>query len=133
EGKLDEAERLFLHVVAIEKELLGPDDLQVLILMHNLSGLERDRAQYQQAEVLEREVIERADRTLAHERPERGLFLAGLARTLQSEKRYADAAGTLAQARANLVAAYGPSHARVLKLDQLRTEIYREWGRPVPE
>jgi non-specific serine/threonine protein kinase len=132
EGKLDEAEGLFRRVLAIEKSLLGADDLQVLILMHNLAGLERDRKQYDEAEALDREVIERATRTLAPGRPERGLFLAGLASTLQAQKRYAESADTFAQARSNLVAAYGATHARVVKIDQMRTALYQEWGRPMP-
>lgn len=132
EERLDEAEALFRRVLAIETQLLGPDDLQVLILMHNLAGLERDRKRYDDAVVLHREVVERATRTLAPERPERGLFLFGYARTLQAQKRYAEAADAVEQARAVLVAAYGPTHARVVKLDEMRTALYREWGRPLP-
>jgi non-specific serine/threonine protein kinase len=132
EGKLDEAEGLFRSVLSIEKQLLGADDLQVLILMHNLAGLERDRANYAEAEVLHREVIERASRTLASGRPERGLFLAGFARTLQAQRRFAEAADNFAQAREILVSAYGPSHARVVKLDQMRATLYEQWGRPMP-
>ena len=70
--------------------------------------------------------------TLPPERPERGLFLAGFARTLQAQKRYAEAADAFGQARTNLVAAYGPTHARVVNLDQMRVALYREWGRPMP-
>ena len=132
EGKLDEAEGLFRRVISIEKQLLGADDLQVLILMHNLAGLERDRANYDEAEALHREVIERASRTLAPGRPERGLFLAGFARTLQAQRRFAEAADNFGQAREILVTAYGPSHARVVKLDQMRSTLYEQWGRPMP-
>lgn len=127
-----QAEPLFRRVLAIETQLLGPDDLQVLILMHNLAGLERDRRRYNDAESLHRDVIERATRTLAPERPERGLFLAGYARTLAAEKRYAEAADAFEQARSILVAAYGPTHARVVKLDEMRGGLYKEWGKPVP-
>ncbi len=132
QGKLDEAEGYFRRVLAIETEMLGADNLQVLILMHNLAGLERDRKRYDDAEALHREVIDRVSRTLAPERPERGLFLAGFARTLQAHKRYAESADAFAQARTNLVAAYGPTHARVVKLDQMRVALYQEWGRPMP-
>jgi tetratricopeptide (TPR) repeat protein len=132
EDKLDESEVLFRRVLKIETQLLGADDLQVLILMHNLAGLERDRKRYDDAETLHREVIERATRTLAPERPERGLFLAGFARTLQAQKRYAESADTYEQARAILVAAYGATHARVVKLDQMLVALYEEWGRPLP-
>ncbi|HEY2395558.1 MAG TPA: tetratricopeptide repeat protein [Rudaea sp.] len=132
QGKLDEAEGYFRRVLAIETEMLGADNLQVLILMHNLADLERDRKRYDDAEALHREVIERVSRTLAPERPERGLFLAGFARTLQAQKRYAESADAFAQARTNLVAAYGPTHARVVKLDQMRVALYQEWGRPMP-
>lgn len=132
EGKLDESETLYRRVLAIEREMLGADDLDVLILMHNLAGLERDRGRYEEAEARAREVVARAARTLPKERPENGLFLAGLARTLARQKRYADADVAFVQARANLVAAYGAKHARVARLDRMRAELYGEWGRPLP-
>jgi tetratricopeptide (TPR) repeat protein len=132
EGKLEEADGYFRRVLTIERDLLGPDDLQVLILMHNLAGLERDRAHYDEAEALSREVITRTARILPAERPENGLFLAGLAQTLQKQKRYAEAADAFAAARKNLLAAFGPAHARVVKLEQMQTDLYQEWGRPQP-
>jgi tetratricopeptide (TPR) repeat protein len=119
-------------VLAIERDLLGPDELDVLILEHNLAGLERDRGDFAQAESLSRDVIERTARTLPSERPENGLFLTGLGRTLQKEKRYEDAADVFARARVNLVAAYGPTHARVSRLTEMQTALYKEWGRPLP-
>jgi len=132
EGKLDEAEDYFARALAIEKQVRGADDLQVLILMHNLAGLERDRKRLGDAEALSREVVERATRTLQPGRPERGLFLAGLANTLLAQKRYAESADAFDQARAILVAAYGAGHARVARLDQMRAALYREWGKPMP-
>jgi len=132
EDKLDESEALFRRVLAIETQLLGADDLQVLILMHNLAGLERDRKQFDAAIVLHREVVERASRTLAPGRPELGLFLAGYARTLQAQKHFAEADDAFVRARAILVGAYGPEHARVVKLDQMRKTLYQAWGRPMP-
>jgi DNA-binding winged helix-turn-helix (wHTH) protein/tetratricopeptide (TPR) repeat protein len=132
EGKLDESEGYFRRVLAIERELLGADDLQVLILMHNLAGLEDERGRFVEAEALHREVVERATRTLASTRPEQGLFLVGLAQTLQKQKRYAESADTFAAARKNLLAAYGPTHARVIKLAQMEAKLYEEWGRPLP-
>jgi len=132
QGHLDESEALFKRVLAIERDLLGTNDLDVLILMHNLAGLERDRTRYAEAESLSREVVERAARTLPGERPENGLFLAGLAQTLQKEKRYADAANAFARARANLVAAYGPAHARVTRIAEMQSALYTQWGRPLP-
>lgn len=132
EGRTDEAEGLYRRVLAIETELLGADDLQVLILKHNLAGLERERGRYDEAEALHRDVVRRATASLAAERPERGLFLSGLARTLQAQKRYPESAATFADARTILVAAYGATHARVVKLDEMRAALYREWGRPLP-
>jgi len=132
EDKLDESEALFRRVLAIETQLLGADDLQVLILMHNLAGLERDRKQYDAAIALHNEVVERATRTLAPGRPELGLFLAGYARTLQAQKHFAESDDAFVRARAILVAAYNPEHARVVKLDQMRKTLYQEWGRPMP-
>ena len=132
QGKRDEAEGYFRRALDIEQRLLGPDNLDVLILMHNLAGLERDRGKYAEAETLHREVIERASRALAPERPERGLFLAGFARTLEKEKHYAEADREFTAARENLVAAYGPTHPRVVRLDQMRVALYKEWGRPLP-
>jgi non-specific serine/threonine protein kinase len=131
-GRLDEAEVLFKRVLAIERELLGPDELDVLILEHNLAGLERDRGDFAQAESLSRDVIERTARTLPSERPENGLFLTGLGRTLQRQKRYEDAADVFARARVNLIAAYGPTHARVSRLTEMQTALYKEWGKPLP-
>ena len=132
EGKLDESEALFKRVLAIERDMLGPDDLDVLILEHNLAGLERDRGDFAQAEALSREVVERAARTLPPERPENGLFLTGLGRALVKEKRYEEAADTFAKARTILIAAYGPTHARVARLTEMQTALYQEWGRPMP-
>ena len=43
-----------------------------------------------------------------------------------------DAADTFAKARVILVAAYGPSHARVTRLHEMQTALYKEWGRPLP-
>ncbi|HET6545751.1 MAG TPA: tetratricopeptide repeat protein, partial [Rhodanobacteraceae bacterium] len=125
-------ETWYKRALAIERGLLGPDDLDVLILEHNLAGLERDRGDYAQAETLSREVVEGAARSLAPARPENGLFLAGLARTLQAERRYAEAADTFVAARTNLVAAYGPTHPRVVKLAAMQRALYQAWGRPVP-
>jgi non-specific serine/threonine protein kinase len=133
EGKLDEAEALYRRVLAIETQILGGDDLQVLILMHNLAGLERDRGRLADAEALQRDVVARAARTLDPARPENGLFITGLARTLHAQKRYAESADAFEQARRNLVGAYGSGHARVVKLDEMRSAMYRDWGRPVPE
>ena len=130
--KRDEAEALYKRVLAIERELLGPDDLDVLILEHNLAGLERDRGDYAQSEALSRDVVERASRTLPTGRPETGLFLTGLGRTQQKQKHYEDAAATFTKARTILVGAYGPTHARVAKLTEMQTALYKEWGRPVP-
>jgi eukaryotic-like serine/threonine-protein kinase len=132
DGKLEEADGYFRRVLTIERDLLGPDDLQVLILMHNLAGLERDRAHYDEAEALSREVVTRSARILPAERPENGLFMAGLAQTLQKQKRYAESADAFAMARKNLLAAFGPTHARVMKLEQMQTALYQEWGRPQP-
>ena len=131
-AKLDEAEALYQRALAIERELLGPDDLDVLILEHNLAGLERDRGQFGSAETLHHAAIDGAARTLPPERPENGLFLTGLGRTLQKEKRYADAADAYAKARTNLVAAYGPTHERVTRLTEMQTALYKEWGKPPP-
>jgi len=130
--QLDEAEALYRRALAIERETLGNDDLGVLILVHNLGGLERDRGDLATAEALNREAVAGAARTLPPERPENGLFLTGLARTLQKEKRYAESADAFANARANLVAAYGPDHARVKRLTEMQTALYTEWGKPVP-
>jgi hypothetical protein len=132
EGKLEEADGYLRRVLTIERDLLGPDDLQVLILMHNLAGLERDRAHYDEAAALSREVVTRTARILPAERPENGLFLAGLAQTLQKQKRYAESADAFAAARKNLLAAFGPTHARVIKLEQMQAALYQEWGRPQP-
>ncbi|HSS07994.1 MAG TPA: tetratricopeptide repeat-containing protein kinase family protein, partial [Rhodanobacteraceae bacterium] len=131
-GKLDESEALFQRVLAIERDILGSDDLDVLILEHNLAGLERDRGDYAAAEKLHHEAIDGAARSLPPERPENGLFLTGLGRTLQQEKRYAEAADTFAKARTNLIAAYGPTHARVTRLTAMQLALYKEWGRPPP-
>jgi non-specific serine/threonine protein kinase len=131
-GKLDEAEALYQRALAIERALLGPDDLDVLILEHNLAGLERDRGDYAGAEALSRDAVERASRTLPAGRPETGLFLTGLGRTEQKRKHYEDAAATFMKARTILVGAYGPTHARVAKLAEMQTALYKEWGRPVP-
>ena len=131
-GRLDEAGTLYRRALAIERELLGPGDLDVLILEHNLAGLERDRGNLAAAEALHREAVDGAARSLPAERPENGLFLTGLGRTLQKEKRYADAADAYAKARVNLVAAYGPTHERVVRLTEMQTALYKEWGRPLP-
>jgi tetratricopeptide (TPR) repeat protein len=130
--QLDEAEALYRRALAIERETLGNDDLGVLILVHNLGGLERDRGDLAAAEALNREAIAGAARTLPPERPENGLFMTGLARTLQKQKRYAESADAFAAARANLVAAYGPDHARVKRLTEMQVALYTEWGKPVP-
>lgn len=132
EGKLDESEALYKRALSIERALLGPDDLGVLILEHNLAGLERDRKRYVEAETLSRGVVDRAARSLAPSRPENGLFLVGLGRTLQAQRRYAEAAETYATARKNLIAAYGPRHPRVERLTEMQLELYRDWGRPAP-
>lgn len=131
-GRLDEAEALYRRALAIETTLLGPDDLDVLILEHNLAGLERDRGEYAEAEALSRDAVERASRTLPAARPETGLFLTGLGRTEQARKHYEAAAATFARARTILVAAYGPTHARVAKLAEMQAALYKEWGRPLP-
>ena len=52
--------------------------------------------------------------------------------TLQKQKRYAESADVFSTARRNLLAAYGPTHARVIKLTQMQTKLYQEWGRPMP-
>ena len=83
-------------------------------------------------EALSRDAVERATRTLPASRPETGLFLTGLGRTEQAHKHYEDAAATFMRARAILVAAYGPTHARVAKLTEMQTALYKEWGRPLP-
>ncbi|HEX5124099.1 MAG TPA: tetratricopeptide repeat protein [Rhodanobacteraceae bacterium] len=132
EGRLDESEALYQRALAIERELLGPDDLDVLILEHNLAGLERDRGDFAKSETLSRDVVERASRTLPAGRPETGLFLTGLGRTQQKQKHYEDAAATFTKARTILVGAYGPTHARVTKLTEMQTALYKEWGRPLP-
>ncbi len=132
EGRLDESEALYQRALAIERDLLGPDDLDVLILEHNLAGLERDRGDFAKSEALSRDVVERASRTLPAGRPETGLFLTGLGRTQQKQKHYEDAAATFTKARTILVGAYGPTHARVTKLTEMQTALYKEWGRPLP-
>ncbi|MGA9826963.1 MAG: tetratricopeptide repeat protein, partial [Rhodanobacteraceae bacterium] len=132
EGKLDESEKLFRRVLGIERELLGKDDLNVLILLHNMAGLERRRNDYAEAEAMDREAVEGAARTLPFTRPENGLFMAGLAQTLQKERRYAEAAQVFSGARDNLIAAYGPAHARVKRLAEMQAALYREWGKPLP-
>jgi non-specific serine/threonine protein kinase len=131
-GRLDEAEALYRRALAIERSLLGLDDLDVLILEHNLAGLERDRGDYAEADALSRDAVERASRTLPAGRPETGLFLTGLGRIEQAQKHYEAAAATFAKARAILVAAYGPTHARVAKLTEMQAALYKEWGRPLP-
>jgi hypothetical protein len=49
-----------------------------------------------------------------------------------AQRRYAESADMFEQARSILVAAYGASHARVVKLDQMLVALYEEWGRPLP-
>jgi non-specific serine/threonine protein kinase len=131
-GRLDEAEALYRRALAIEREALGNDDLGVLILVHNLGGLERERGDLAAAEALNREAVAGAARTLPPERPENGLFMTGLARTLQKAGRYAEASDAFSKARANLVAAYGADHARVKRLTEMQAALYAEWGRPLP-
>lgn len=103
-----------------------------MILVHNLGGHERDRRNYPEAKALDRDAVDRAAHMLPSERPEIGLFLTGLGRTLQKEKRYADDADVFTRARVNLVAAGGATHARVVRLTETQTALYREWGQPQP-
>lgn len=132
QDKPAEAEALYERARAIERELVGPDDLGVLVLEHNLAGAVRARGDLARAEALSRDVIERAARTLGPERPELGLFLTGLARTLQAQRRYEEGAAAFGRARANLLAAYGPDHPRIVALTRMQLGLYEAWGRPPP-
>lgn len=123
QGKLDEAEPLYRRALAVERELLGPDHLDVLILEHNLAGLLRKRGQLAEAEAMHRDVVERVARTLPPERPEQGLFRVGLAQDLQAAKRWSEADAEFARAREQLVAALGPDHARIAKLDEMHAAL----------
>jgi non-specific serine/threonine protein kinase len=127
-----EAEPYYRRALAAERELLGPDDLGVLILEHNLAGVLRATGRLDEALALHREVVGRAERTLGPARQETGLFRTGLARTLAMARQYADAEREFDAARAGLVAALGPEHPRIAKLDEMRAALYATWGRPMP-
>jgi len=130
QGKLDEAEPYYRRALAVERELLGPDHLDVLILEHNLAGLLRKRGQLADAEAMHRDVVERVSRTLPPSRPEQGLFRVGLAQDLQAAKRYDAADAEFTKAREQLVAALGPDHARIAKLDEMRAALHEQMGKP---
>jgi non-specific serine/threonine protein kinase len=127
-----EAEPYYRRALEVERELLGPDDLGVLILSHNYAGVLRDTGRLEQAIATYHDVVERADRTLGATRHEPALFRAGLARSLAAAMRYEEADREFVHARRQLAAALGDAHPRIAKLDEMRAGMYEAWGRTLP-
>lgn len=126
QNKLDEAEMYYRRALEVERAVAGPDALDVLVLAHNLAGLQRKRGQYAAALALAEDTVARADRTLAEDRYEPALFRVGLAQTLQKLGRYDEAERQFRAARSRLVGVFGADHANVAKVDSMLNVLAAE-------
>ncbi|TVR91172.1 MAG: hypothetical protein EA418_14350 [Wenzhouxiangellaceae bacterium] len=122
-NQLDEAETLYRRALDIERELLGPDHLDVLILSHNLAGLLRRKEDFEAAIAIHQDTIDRAEAQLAAERAESGLFMVGLAHTLGVAGRFIESDEVYARAQLRLEQALGSDHPRVKRVVEMRQEM----------
>lgn len=109
---LEAVEALLAEAVAIDRELLAPNDLRQVPGLTQLAHLKRDRGDYAGAEALLRECL--AIRRLAHgtERPHSGVAgaLGNLGIVLRLKADDAAAEETLRAALAMKRAVFGPEH-----------------------
>lgn len=129
--RFDDAEPLMRRALAIDEELLGPDDPRLARTLNNLGLIAQQRRQQVEAEAYFRRALTIKEKTLGTEHPELAstVYNIGISR-----RELGDARGALAYFNRALTLdenAHGPDHPNVaFTLTGLGT-IYRDLGRLV--
>jgi eukaryotic-like serine/threonine-protein kinase len=126
QGKLDEADRWLQRVYDLELRLSGPDASDTLHAAHNLAGVKREEGKIDVALALQRDLLARAPKAFASDRPEPGIMRYSYAQTLIADRRYDDARKEIRIARADLVRTLGPEHKRMKTIDRTIAELDRD-------
>ena len=126
----DEAERLYREALALRRERLGPDHLDVALSLGNLAWVRQWQGQYDEAETLHREALAIRRKQLGDEHPDVARSLTSLGACLTREGRYSEAEQALTQALTILRQVPEPPHPdEFVTLDKL-VKLYEGWGRP---
>jgi len=97
-----------------------------LFAVHNLAGVKRDRGEVDAALVMQKDIVERAPRIFAENRPEPAVFRFGYAQTLIAAQQFDQAKTELAEARDDLARTLGADHLRVHKASEQLAELNRD-------
>jgi tetratricopeptide (TPR) repeat protein len=98
QARYDEAEALFLEIIARRRSLFGQDHPTTLVALQNLSGLYHDRARYADCARLDAEILEARRRTLGEDHPDTIIEMNNLALCFAGLGRHHEAQATMDRA-----------------------------------
>jgi len=129
-GDFAEAEAKYRAALALRKDRLGPEYLDVALSEGNLAWVLQWEGRYVEAETLHRDALALRRKQLGDEHPEVARSLTNLAACLIKQARYAEAEPLLFEALTILrQAPQAPHPFECVTLDKL-TRLYEAWGQP---
>lgn len=128
QGRFDEAENHFRHVLRILQEALGPTHRRTIQCLSNLANALREQAQYEAAEELHREAVELSQSALVERHPIRLNCTRNLAITLVARQRY-DEAETLLRAALATLRTSGPRSSQEHNIARELAEVLEAQGK----
>ncbi|OCK84872.1 HET-domain-containing protein [Lepidopterella palustris CBS 459.81] len=130
DGRWDEAEKAFSHVMETRKRVLGAEHPSTLASMANLASTYRDKGRWDEAEELEVQVMETRKRVLEPEHPDMLANMANLASTFWNKGRWDEAEELFMQVMETTKRrVLGPEHPDTLTSMANLASTYRNKGR----
>ncbi len=127
-GDYKEAERLYHEALALRRERLGPEHLDVAQSLSSLAWVCRRLQRFGEAEALYLEALAIRRKLLGSDDPDVARSLTSLGACLTKEGRYLEAEKSLTEALMILRKAPDPPHSyECVTLDEL-AELYEVWG-----
>jgi tetratricopeptide (TPR) repeat protein len=114
DGRYKAAEELFLRVLTIRKQVLGPKHPVTLTGMTNLANTYWNRGRWKEADELKVELLDIRRRVLGPEHPDTLISMAEVAATYVNQGRWKDAEKLQVQVIEICKQALGPEHPLIL-------------------
>jgi tetratricopeptide (TPR) repeat protein len=128
-GRLAESRELQEEALAIKRELLGSDHIEIGYSVANLSQIYQQFGDFEKAGALKREAIEIFSHRLGENHPNIGIVLGSLAANLAAQKKYAEAETTFFDSLNRIQTSFGPDSMRELPVQNGIADLYSEQGR----
>jgi len=113
EGKYAEAEALYKRAIPIAERMLGPDHLQLAMLLSNLGAAYFRQERFQEAEPLEKRALAIREKALPPDHPDVVSSLDNLARIYEHQRNYDNAVPLLQRLLATREKVTGPDSPEV--------------------